>query len=210
MRAKLLFLLDLCDLLDSFSVWWWPGQRGYNVSLVLGGRAGSEKTHGWPSPAHGELLTLLLTVVLNEKLRMMGSVKCSTLQFAFCSIPALFWNKDTTQYKPTTDNEAQFLHHLQLVEMILDSPSADGEAVPWYSLPQRLNVLIYSLVTFISIFFITNFMQIGMFQYQALQFFNSAAVCIVCAIAVCCYFSRAGIQTLYKHSKYKPHFQVWS
>lgn len=111
------FFLDLCDLLDSFSLWCWPRQRGYNISLVLGGRAASQKTHGWPFPAHRELLTLLLTVLLNEKLGMMRNVKCSTLQFASCSIPALFWKKGTIQCKATTGNEAQFLHHLQLVGM---------------------------------------------------------------------------------------------
>lgn len=169
--------------------------------------------HGWPFPAHGELLTLLLTVVLNEKLRMMGNVKCSTLHFwfAFCSIPALFWNKGTIQHKLATDNEAQFLHHLQLVGMNLDTPSADGEAVPWYSLPQRLKSL--NLQLGLSLFQFSSLLilcKLACFSSRHSSSVNSAAVCTVCAIAVCCYFSRTGIQTLYKHSKYKRHFQACS
>lgn len=67
----------------------------------------------------------------------------STLQFAFCYISALFWNKDTIQSKPITGNTAQFLQDLQIVGTNLDTPPADGESVQWSSLPQRHDILIY-------------------------------------------------------------------
>lgn len=111
------FLHDLCDLLESFSQSVCSGQgrgditstnerRKKGFSLILGSIADSQKTHGWPFPAYGELLTFLFTVVPNEKLRTMVSVMRSTLQFAFCYISALFWKKDAIQYKPTADNTA--------------------------------------------------------------------------------------------------------
>lgn len=147
------FLRDLCDLLESFSWSVCSAQdrgditstnesRKKGFSLVLGSMVDPQKTHGWPFPAYGELLTFLFTVVPNEKLRTMVSVMRSTPQFACCYISALFWNKDAIRYKPITDNTAQFLQHLQIVGMNLDTPSADGESVQWCSLPQR-HILIY-------------------------------------------------------------------
>lgn len=70
----------------------------------------------------------------------------STLQFAFGCISALFWNKNAIQYKPTADNIAQFLQHLQIVGMNLDTPSADGESVQWYSPHQRHGILMYCFI----------------------------------------------------------------